>query len=151
VTELPKDLPAVSRAEAALALGVVDRLDANGRLVLAAWTQAMMQIHDSPLSKQRKIQLALKTTFASRATWPIIKAFAEALRGTIGTARKSKFGRIGLVTVGAVALFGGQAAGIAALGGAIAVPLWVVVGGGYAFAEALQSSLVGPKGKSGDN
>jgi hypothetical protein len=40
-----------------------------------------------------------------------------------------------------VALFGGQSAGIAALGTAIGVPLWVVFGAGAAFAKSLHSEL----------
>ena len=41
----------------------------------------------------------------------------------------------------ALATVGGQSAGIAALGGAIAVPLWVVFGAGAAFLRVLYEAL----------
>ena len=40
-----------------------------------------------------------------------------------------------------IALFGSQSAGIAALGTAIGVPLWVVLGAGAAFANSLIEEL----------
>jgi hypothetical protein len=45
--------------------------------------------------------------------------------------------------VAGVALFGGKAAGIAALGTAIAVPLWIVLGAGGAFAGVLIEIIEG--------
>lgn len=88
------------------------------------------------------MRLALRATFASKATWPILKALAKSLKGAAVVASGNRFGRVGLVAVGAVAVFGGQGAGIAALGGAIGLPLWIVVGSGYAFAETLQAALL---------
>ena len=51
----------------------------------------------------------------------------------------ARFG-LGGAAVG-LALFGSQGAGIAALGTAIGVPLWVVLGGGAAFANWLVEEL----------
>ena len=44
-----------------------------------------------------------------------------------------------------IALFGGQGAGIAALGAAIGVPLWVVFGAGAAFAGVLYEEITGKR------
>lgn len=52
---------------------------------------------------------------------------------------KSRFGIAG-AGIG-LAVFGGQGAGIAALGGAIGVPLWVVLGAGAYFAPVLIDEL----------
>jgi hypothetical protein len=46
--------------------------------------------------------------------------------------------KLGLSTAAVgVAIFGGQGAGIAALGTAIGVPLWAVLGSGAAFADVI--------------
>lgn len=42
-----------------------------------------------------------------------------------------------------LAVFGNQAAGIAALGSAIGVPLWIVLGAGSMFADQLLKELSG--------
>jgi hypothetical protein len=44
-----------------------------------------------------------------------------------------------------VALFGGQGAGVAALGTAVGVPLWVIFGAGGAFMGVLYEELTGKK------
>ncbi|GLS79938.1 hypothetical protein [Paracoccus marinus] len=132
----------VGEREQAVVARVVSGLDHNGLLVLGAWTTAMMQIRNMPIARWRKAQLALRATFASKATWPIVKLMAKALKSSIRSASGTRLGRTGLVGAAALALFGGQGAGVAALGGAIAVPLWIVVGGGYAFAEALQAGIL---------
>jgi hypothetical protein len=54
---------------------------------------------------------------------------------------------MGAAATGA-ALFGGKAAGLAALGTAIAVPLWVVFGAGGAFMGVLYEELTGKKHKA---
>ena len=51
----------------------------------------------------------------------------------------TRFGLTG-AAVG-IALFGGQTAGIAALGGAVGVPLWIVLSSGALFAHTLYSEL----------
>lgn len=47
----------------------------------------------------------------------------------------------------AMTIFGGANAGIAALGGAIGVPLWVVLGGGSMFAKYLYDELTEKRAK----
>ncbi len=59
--------------------------------------------------------------------------------------------RLGLSGAAAgLVIFGGQGAGIAALGTAIAVPLWVVLGAGATFAGFLYEELTRSK-DSGNN
>ncbi len=123
-------------------LRVVAGMDRETLLVAAAWTEAMLRIRAAPLSQLGKARLALRTTFASRATWPVLKALWRILRQGAVVAGASRAGRVGMVSAAALALFSGQAAGIAALGTAVGLPLWVVIGGGYAFAEALQGVIV---------
>lgn len=60
----------------------------------------------------------------------------------MGWDERSWMARLGLpgILIGAV-VFGGEGAGIAAFGGAIGVPLWIVLGGGGAFAGRLLEEI----------
>lgn len=88
--------------------------------------------NDKALSNGDKLAKASKLAFES------LKSVAWEDRGLVA--------RAGIVSaVVAAVLFGGQGAGIAALGTAIGVPLWVVFGAGGAFIAALYKELTGRK------
>ncbi len=64
----------------------------------------------------------------------------------LGWDNRGLSGRLGIATaVATVVAFGGQGAGIAALGTAIGVPLWVVFGAGAAFLGVLYEEITGKK------
>jgi len=88
--------------------------------------------NDKALSNGDKLAKASKMAFES------IKSVAWDDRGLMA--------RAGIVSaVVAAVLFGSQGAGVAALGTAIGVPLWVVFGAGGAFVAALYQELTGHK------
>lgn len=82
--------------------------------------------------------LPSKTLAASKLVASALKQIAWDERGL-----KARLALSGAVA--GVVLFGGQGAGIAALGTAIGVPLWVVFGAGAAFIGALYEELTGRK------
>lgn len=89
-----------------------------------------------------KAREALRATMRVKVIWPAIKIISKALKRH-GWDRRSKPSRFGLAGAAiGLATFGGQSAGIAALGTAIGVPLWVVLGAGAQFASTLYGELV---------
>ena len=64
----------------------------------------------------------------------------------LGWDNRGLSGRLGIATaIGTVVIFGGQGAGIAALGTAIGVPLWVVFGAGAAFLGEIYERFTGKR------
>jgi hypothetical protein len=62
----------------------------------------------------------------------------------LGWDNRGLSGRLGIATaIGTAVIFGGQGAGIAALGTAIGVPLWVVFGAGAAFLGEIYERFAG--------
>ncbi|MBC5786395.1 hypothetical protein H8N03_25895 [Ramlibacter sp. USB13] len=111
------------------------------RQALLVWMLQLLQIRDGSLSTFRKGQEALRVTLQSQVIWPMVKILGHELK-RIGWDERGTKGRAGVIGVGlGVTLFGGQGAGIAALGGAIGVPLWIVLGAGAYFAAGLVEEL----------
>lgn len=121
----------------ALARPLIADLKNSERERLLSWAQELQRIRESPLSPWRKGQLALQASIRADVALPLLRHFARESR-SLGIRSKKylwdnrgwgvRLGMIGL-SVGGVVL-GGKGAGIAALGGAIGVPLWLVVGTG---------------------
>src|SRR5690606_15189222 len=64
----------------------------------------------------------------------------------LGWDNRGLSGRLGIATaIATVVVFGGQGAGIAALGTAIGVPLWVVFGAGAAFLGEVYEKFTGKR------
>lgn len=110
------------------------------REALTTWLHALVEVRDSDRTAAGKAVEAVRCTVASKAVWPVVKAFAVDLK-RIGWDERSSKWRAFLGGSGAgLILFGSQGAGVAALGGAIGVPLWLVLGGGAAVLDALLDS-----------
>ena len=108
---------------------------------LRAWALRLVEIRQSNLPTHTKAKQAIAATAQAKVVGPIIKtALREAKR--LGWVNRTWAQRLGLggAAVG-VALFGGQSAGIAALGMGVGVPLWAVLGGGSMFATYLYEEL----------
>ena len=128
-----------------LAVHIAESVDDRERLALLSWSTKLLKIRESSLPVKRKAKDAITLTVkskvirpAAKLIWKEVKRHAWSERGT-----KSRFSLIGMA-IGAT-IFGGQGAGIAALGTAIGVPLWVVLGAGGAFAGALVEELSSSK------
>lgn len=128
-----------------LAVQIAKSVDDEERLALLSWLTKLLEIRESSLSLKRKARDAITLTVeskvirpAAKLIWREVKRLAWNERGT-----KSRFSLIGMAI--GLTIFGGQGAGIAALGTAIGVPLWVVLGAGGAFAGALIEELSSSK------
>ena len=104
---------------------------------LERWATGLLEIRQSNLTRRRKAIAAVKLTFKSKVIWPILKKSSSELK-RVGWDERSWTSRLGLwAIIGTVVTFGNAGAGIAALGGAIGVPLWIVLGAGGSFAGLL--------------
>jgi hypothetical protein len=125
----------------AVAVRVASTASEPEREALLLWMVQLVQIRESSLSSVQKAKRALQLTSRSKVVWPVVKILALEVKrlGWDERGTKSRFGIAG-AGVG-LALFGSQGAGIAALGTAIGVPLWVVLGAGAYFAPVLIEEL----------
>jgi hypothetical protein len=127
--------------QAKLAKDLALIISETSRPVLRGWLEELLQLRSSNISKLSKARRAIAVTCSSRVLLPLIKTVAVAVKrhGWDKRRSSSRFGIVGAVV--GVAVFGGQSAGIAALGTAIGVPLWVVLGAGAFFASTLLDEL----------
>ncbi|WP_336810715.1 hypothetical protein [Bosea sp. MMO-172] len=114
---------------------------------IRTWAGKLLDIRASSTSKLAKAKAAVSLTASSKVVWPVAKMVAKEAK-RIGWDDRSKTARLGLggAAVGA-AVFGGKSAGIAALGTAVGVPLWVVLGAGASFANVLIEEVTRRKTK----
>ena len=128
--------------ERGVAVRIADAASPGEREALLHWMIQLLQIRDSKISSIQKAKHAVLLTKRSEVTWPVVKMLAVELK-RVGWDERTKKGRAGLLTAGgALALFGTQGAGIAALGTAIGVPLWIVLGAGAYFATGFIQELI---------
>lgn len=128
--------------------GAVGSASPAERVALAEWATALLAIRESESSVKQKIKSALAATAKSDVAKPIVKALAREGKA-MGKLAKAHLwdnrGIVGRMALSGVALgtavFGGEGAGIAAFGGAIGVPLWLVIGGGGAVLGSLIEEL----------
>lgn len=115
------------------------------RRTFITWANELLKIRGSAITPSQKAQQALAITRQYNIILPLLNKAGVVLKNGVWTNR-SWSARLGLgaAAVAAVAV-GSQGAGIAALGGAIGVPLWIVCGAGGAFVgtliEEIQKSL----------
>ncbi len=116
-----------------LAAMIASKASPEMRPLLLAWCTELLAIRNSDASNQEKVQRAFIATRDAKAVWPVVKEMAaEAKR--FGWQMRGWVSRLGLTSAAAsTLLFGNQCSGIAALGGAISVPLWIVFGAGASF------------------
>lgn len=121
----------------AVARPLISDLEHSERERLLSWAQELLRIRESPLPAWQKGRLALKASIKADVALPLLRHFARESR-SLGIRSKKHLwdnrgwgARLGMIclSVGG-AVLGGKGAGIAALGGAIGVPLWLVVGAG---------------------
>ena len=128
-----------------LALRIARSASDEERQALAAWARELLDIRACNLSTFQRAKRALQTTLRSKVVWPALKIVAHEVKRLTWDERgyKSRGALLGALV--GILVFGGQGAGIAALGAAIGVPLWVVLGAGAAFAAALYEELTTKK------
>jgi hypothetical protein len=117
-----------------MALAIVESATNVERDAILDWATSLLDIRNSDLAKIEKTKQSIMITSNKQLIIPIVKMLYKMIKATIWDKRttKSRLGIIGM-TAG-VTFFSGQSAGIAALGGAVGVPLWIVFGAGGTFA-----------------
>lgn len=116
-----------------LALVVAQKANDAERSVLAQWAEALLQVRNSDLSTFEKARRSIQLTINAKTVLPLIKYAAVELK-RIGWDERGIPARFVLSAVAVALTISGSGAGVAALGGAIGLPLWVVFGAGAAFA-----------------
>lgn len=97
---------------------------------LLGWSRGLGEIRYGTLRGFKKAAAMLALTRDRKATWPLLKVLALALKNVVWDARSWTF-RLGVgavITTFVAAENGG--AGIVALGGGIGLPLWMLIGAG---------------------
>ncbi|RFB99330.1 hypothetical protein B5K11_02530 [Rhizobium leguminosarum bv. trifolii] len=118
--------------------GSVTRTEADA---LRDWARLLIGLKDEKMSITAKARKAISLTASSNVILPAIRIISAQLKKH-GWDNRTSTQRIGIAAAaGAVALFPGANAGIAALGGAVGVPLWMVFGGGSMFLKVLYDEL----------
>lgn len=134
-------------SQAAVVRTVVESTTKAEQEMLLGWAQKLLAIRNGGLPVYRKAVQAIKATQESKAIWPLLKITSKELK-RVGWDDRSWKARIGLGAVLAtLASVGSAGAGIAALGGGIGLPLWVVVGAGGTFIGLLVDELIKKLGK----
>lgn len=127
--------------ELKLAKSVVASASPAQQEALLAWAIELSEIRNSPIAASRKARLAVKATAKRAVLAPIIKANLKRTKEVMWSERSwpARLGILGF-TVGTLG-FSGEAAGLAAFGRAIAVPIWLVLTAGGTLLGALIQEL----------
>ena len=127
--------------ERELAITIVQATSPNDRVILQQWITQLLVLKDAPLGKLEKAKRAIAITASSKAAITAAKLVAKHLKRVAWDERSTaaRFG-MGGVALG-LAAFGSQGAGVAALGTAVGVPLWVISGAGASMAGVLLEEL----------
>ena len=124
-----------------LAIYIANLATPQEKEALAIWINKLLEIKRSDVSLLEQAKNAVSLTAQSSVVVPTLKIIAREGKRLAWDDRGLQ-GKMGLggAALG-LALFGTQGAGIAALGTAIGVPLWVVFGAGAAFLGVLYEEI----------
>lgn len=110
---------------------------------LADWARRLIEIAGSVQMPPLKAQQALLATFSPQVSLGSLRVLGRELK-RLGWDERDEFARLGLSAVAAMALIGSAGAlAFALAGSAVAVPMWIVFGGGVEFAQALADAAGG--------
>lgn len=120
---------------------VAERAGPVERLALLRWAETLLTIRESRAPIASKVTQAMKVTLRSEVIPAVLKLYGAPLK-RLAWDDRSWPARVGGITAAAtVGIATSEGAGVAALGGAIGVPLWIVVGAGGTFATVLVQEL----------
>lgn len=119
--------------------GSVTRTEADA---LRDWARLLIDLKNEKMSATEKARKAISLTASSKVILPAMKIISVQAK-KYGWDNRTSTQRLGIAAAaGAFAVFPGANAGIAALGGAVGVPLWMVFGGGSMFLKVLYDELM---------
>jgi hypothetical protein len=128
-----------------IAKEVVNAATADQLAAIAEWAKEMLRIRDSGATLLQKVKLAIGATVDRKALGPLMSVAWRELR-RVGWTERGLPARVAIGAAVASLTITGQGAGIAALGGAIGVPLFVVFGAGGALAGVIIEEAKKKKG-----
>lgn len=124
--------------------GSASRAEADA---LRDWARLLIDLKDENISASAKARRAISLTASRKVILPAMKIISTQAKKH-GWDKRTSTQRLGIAAAaGAIALFPGANAGIAALGGAVGVPLWMVFGGGSMFLKVLYDELMKSTGE----
>ena len=124
-----------------IARSIVQNASTEEKEALLHWAEGLLLIRSKDLPVLKKAWEAIKLTKKSKVITPILKRIVTELK-RIGWDERSWKARLGIGSVVAtLATVGNTGAGIAALGSAIGVPLWIVIGAGATFAGTIVDEI----------
>ncbi|MBY3179305.1 hypothetical protein HFO27_32695 [Rhizobium leguminosarum] len=124
-----------------LAISIAESVTRTEADALRDWARLLIELKDEKMSAAAKARKAISLTASSRVILPAMKIISAQAKKH-GWDNRTSTQRFGIAAAaGAFALFPGANAGIAALGGAVGVPLWAVFGGGSMFLKVLYDEL----------
>lgn len=133
-----------------LAVRIAENVTTTEREALKVWAITLLELRETKIPRIQKAKQALSITIRSNVIWPALKIITRQMKA-LGWDTRSPAQRFGLGGVAvALTFFSGSSAGIAALGGAIGVPLWIVFGAGAMFARYLYEELTESSNKTKD-
>jgi hypothetical protein len=110
------------------------KLSLEQRQELLQWAECMVAIRESNAPAHLRARQAVRETWQRVSIHAVIRSLSRELKHH-GWSERSWAARLGMgAAAGAAVTVGGKGAGIAAMGGAIGVPLWMVFGAGGALA-----------------
>lgn len=127
--------------ERQLAVAIIKSTSPSDQILLQQWITQLLVLKDAPIGKLEKAKKAIAITASSKAAIAAAKIVTRHIKRVAWDERSAaaRFG-LGGAALG-LAAFGSQGAGIAALGTAVGVPLWVVSGAGASLAGVLLEEL----------
>jgi len=124
-----------------LAVTIAETATSSEAEALRDWARLLIHLMEEDLSVGAKAKKAISLTASSKVILPVMKVIGFQAK-KYGWDNRTSTQRLGIAAAaGAFTLFPGANAGIAALGGAVGVPLWVVFGGGSMFLKILFDEL----------
>ncbi len=119
----------------------ISRLNSDERKALAAWIEKILEVKELETTKSHKAKALLQILKESKPLYPLIRETASVAK-EVGWDNRKGGSRAFLAGAGVgIAFFGFQGAGLAALGGAVGFPLWVVFGGGGTLAYTILAEI----------
>lgn len=144
------DDPPLKAEQKAIVQGIVNDASLDQQRALLEWSKALLSIRHSESTAKIKAKAAVAATAQREVIWPIVQTMLYRLK-RLGWDERGWAARLGGgAALAASVVFFGHGAGIAALGTAIGVPLWIVFGAGGAFAGMLLDELERELGKGQD-
>ena len=111
------------------------------KLALYQWAIDLLAIRDSNLPTVQKAKMALSKTSSKEILFPLLKRAYRKLKKVLWTDRGWWFRIGGGGILLAVAAVSGKSLGLATMGFGVGIPLWIVFGGGGAFAGLIIDKL----------